>query len=116
MTKLTEKEVRKKAIFDGMSPKVQERILKKGYEVWDPFMEPNDPIDLRRRKTNLTARELTRSFLISCNFANYSNAFGEGAWELCKGLMDSDDRYRGMYAFALWYEKEQAKNEKKEKE
>ncbi len=47
MANLTpEEEQRKKAIFDGMSPRLQSRILKKGYDIWDPFMEPNDPIDL----------------------------------------------------------------------
>ena len=107
-----EEEERKKAIFDGMSPRVQARILKKGYEVWDPFMEPNDPIDLRKGKLNRTALDLTRSFLAACDFSGYSNAFGQGAWEICKGLIDEDDRYKGMYAFSVWYEKELANNGK----
>ncbi|OGP51536.1 MAG: hypothetical protein A2Y79_08475 [Deltaproteobacteria bacterium RBG_13_43_22] len=110
MANLTpEEEARKKAIFDSMSPKLQQRILKKGYEVWDPFMEPNDPIDLRKGKLNRTALDLTRAFLAACDFSNYSNAFGQGAWEICKGLIDEDDRYIGMYAFSLWYEKESVK-------
>ncbi|MGC1402891.1 MAG: hypothetical protein WA974_08180, partial [Thermodesulfobacteriota bacterium] len=62
-----EVEARKKAIFDGMSPKAQKHILKKGYEKWDPFMEPKDPIELRDNKQNLTARELARSFLAACD-------------------------------------------------
>lgn len=107
-------EVRKKAIFDGMSPKAQKHILKKGYDVWDPFMAPNDPIDLRKGKLKLTSLDLTRAFLATCEFSNYSNAFGEGAWEICKGLVDDDDRFKGMYAFALWYEKELKKAETKQ--
>jgi hypothetical protein len=107
-----EAEERKKAIFDSMSPKVQKHILKKGYDLWDPFMEPNDPIELRKEKQNLTAREITRSFLGACDFSEYSNAFGQGAWEICKGLIDEDDRYKGMYAFCVWYQKEMAKTEK----
>jgi hypothetical protein len=107
MAKLSpEEEERKKAIFDGMSSKLQSRILKKGYEVWDPFMEPNDPIDLRKGKLNRTALDLTRAFLAAWNSPDYSNAFGEGAWEMCKGLITEDDRFKGMYAFSLWYEKE----------
>jgi hypothetical protein len=102
----TEAEQRKKLIFDSMSPRVQKHILKKGYESWDPFMEPNDPIDLRKGKLNRTALDLTRAFLATCEFSNYSNAFGEGAWEICKGLINDDDRYKGMQAFAVWYEKE----------
>jgi hypothetical protein len=111
MAKLSpEEDERKRAIFDGMSPRVQSRILKKGYEVWDPFMEPNDPIDLRKGKLNRTALDLTRSFLAAWESSNYSNAFGEGAWEMCKGLINDDDRFKGMYAFSVWYERELAKN------
>ena len=110
--KLTpEEEERKKIIFNGMSPKSQARILKKGYENWDPFMQPNDPIDIRKSKLNRTALDLTRAFLAAWESSAYSNAFGEGAWEMCKGLINDDDRFKGMYAFALWYEKELAKGE-----
>jgi hypothetical protein len=101
-----EAEQRKKFIFDSMSPRVQKHILKKGYDAWDPFMEPNDPIDLRKGKLNRTALDLTRAFLADWAFSDYSNAFGEGAWEICKGLVADDDRYKGMQAFSLWYEKE----------
>jgi hypothetical protein len=107
MSKLSpEVEERKKAIFDSMSPKLQQRILKKGYDCWDPFMEPNDPIELRKRKQNQTARELARAFLADFDFSKYSNAFGEGAWEICQGLINEEEKYKGMYAFCLWYEKE----------
>ena len=108
-----DEEGRKKAIFDGMSRKLQQHILKKGYDAWDPFMEPNDPIDLRKGKLNRTALDLTRAFLTDCDFSGYSNEFGQGAWEICKGLIDDDDRYKGMYTFAVWYEKELKKDEKK---
>ncbi len=109
-----DEENRKKAIFDGMGPKLQARILRKGYDTWDPFMEPNDPIDLRKGKLNRTALDLTRAFLAECEAVNYSNAFGEGAWEICKGLVNDDDRYKGMQAFSIWYEKELKKETMKE--
>ena len=38
-----EYEMRKKAIFDTMSKRGQERILRIGYENWNPFQEPKDP-------------------------------------------------------------------------
>jgi hypothetical protein len=110
MPKLSpEAEERKKAIFDTMSPRVQKHILKKGYEVWDPFQEPKDPIELRDQKQNLTARQIARSFLAACDFSEYSNAFGQGAWEICLGLVNEDERYMGMYAFSIWYDKEKQK-------
>ena len=95
---------RKKAIFDSMSPKRQKHILKKeGYDEWDPFIEPKDPINLRMDKSRRTAQQLTREFLQSCPVENYSNAFGQGVWDLCLGIINNDDRYQGMYEFACWY-------------
>jgi hypothetical protein len=101
-----DEEGRKKAIFDGMSPKARERILRKGYQNWDPFMLPKDPIDLRQGVLRRTAMELTREFFSSCTPSEASKAFGQGVWEIAKGLVEEDERYLGMYRFALWYNQE----------
>ncbi len=99
-----EEDQRKKAIFDCMSPRRQKHILKKyGYDAWDPFIEPKDPIDIRKDKTNRTAIELAREFLASCDEEKYSNAYGQGVWDVCLGVINEDDRYRGMYEFSCWY-------------
>jgi hypothetical protein len=42
-----EAEKRKRAVFESMSPRRQKHILKKGYDKWDPFEEPKDPIDIK---------------------------------------------------------------------
>lgn len=103
--KLSEEEaVRKKAIFDAMSPRRQQHILKKGYDEWNPFMEPKDPIDIRTDKTRRTSRELIREFLQSSNLETYSNEYGRGAFEICMGIINGDDRFRGMYEFSCWYQ------------
>jgi hypothetical protein len=101
---IPEREEKKKAIFDHMSPRQQKVVLKKGYERWDPFIEPNDPIDLRKGKMNATATELTKAFLGTCPQETYSNHFGQGVWEICLGLVNDDEKYRGMYEFAVWYD------------
>ena len=98
-----EQEERKKAIFDGMSPRRQKHILKKGYEKWDPFQEPKDPIDIRRDPTKRTTKMLVREFLQSVEQENYSSAYGAGVLEICLGIINGDDRCRGMYAFSCWY-------------
>ena len=106
MRKLSpEDEERKKFIFDSMSPRRQKHILKKGYDQWDPFIEPKDPIEIRKDKSKRTARELAREFLATWNHEEYSNAFGQGVWEMCIGLVNNDDRYKGMYEFSRWYRK-----------
>jgi hypothetical protein len=105
MRKLSPEEAeRKKAIFDGMAPRRQNHILKKeGYDKWDPFIEPKDPINLRRDRSRRTAQQLARDFLQSCGIESYSNTFGQGVWDMCLGIVNDDDRYKGMYEFACWY-------------
>ena len=105
MTKISSEDEakRKKAIFSSMSPKRQKHILKKGYEKWDPFQEPKDPIDIRKDKTKRTTQTLVREFLQAVDSEEYSNAYGKGVFEICLGIINDDGRYRGMYDFSVWY-------------
>ncbi|RLC33230.1 MAG: hypothetical protein DRH32_01560 [Deltaproteobacteria bacterium] len=105
MSNLTpeETESRKKAIFDSMSPRRQKHIIKKGYAKWDPFEEPKDPIDIRKDKTKRTTQQLVREFLLSRTFDEYSNAYGRGVLDICHGIINHDERFQGMYDFAIWY-------------
>jgi hypothetical protein len=97
-------ELRKKSIFDGMSPRRQRQIMKRGYEKWDPFELPKDPIDIRRDKTRRTTQQLVREFLQNCGRENYSNAYGRGVLEMALGVVNDDDRFIGMYEFAIWHQ------------
>ncbi len=99
-----EEKKRKKAIFDSMSPRRQKHILKRGYESWDPFELPKDPIDIRRDKTQRTTQMLIREFLQTRSSEGYGNAYARGAFEICLGLINEDERYRGMFEFACWYQ------------
>jgi hypothetical protein len=101
---ITEEEVKKKAIFDSMSPRRQAFIKKKGYEKWNPFMEPKDPIDIRKDQSNRTSQMLVREFLQSRNLDNYSNAYGRGVLEMAIGIINDDDRFLGMYEFVVWHQ------------
>ena len=98
-----EAEKRKRAVFDGMSPRRQKHILKKGYDKWDPFEEPKDPIDIRRDKSKRTTQMLVREFLQSCSVEEYSNAYGRGVLEMALGIVNEDDYFQGMYEFSCWY-------------
>ena len=95
---------RKQAIFDSMSQKRRQHILKRGYERWDPFQEPKDPIDIRRDKTRRTSQMLVREFLQTRASDPYSNAYGRGVLEICLGIVNHDERFLGMYDFACWYQ------------
>jgi len=98
-----EAEDRKKAVFDSMSSRRQKHILKKGYDKWDPFEEPKDPIDIRKDKTKRTTQMLVREFLQSRDAEGYSNAYGRGVLEMAVGIINDDDRFIGMYEFVCWH-------------
>ena len=98
-----EVEARKQAIYDNMSPRAQKRILKLGYEKWDPFEAPKDPIDIRRDTSKRTSQMLVREFLQQLPLDNYSNSFGRGVLEMAVGIINDDDRFIGMYEFVCWH-------------
>jgi hypothetical protein len=100
-----ETEKRKRAVFESMSPRRQKHILKKGYDLWDPFEEPKDPIDIRRDPTRRTTQMLVREFLQSRTSEEYSNAYGRGVLDLALGLVNKDDYFRAMFEFSCWYRK-----------
>jgi hypothetical protein len=107
-----EEEERKKKIFESMSPRRQQHILKRGYEKWDPFELPKDPIDIRKDKTRRTSQMLAREFLQTRSGEAYSNEYGRGVLEICLGIVNDEDRFRAMYEFSIWYQ-ELLKKEKR---
>ena len=99
-----EAEERKRAVFESMSPRRQKHILKKGYDKWDPFEEPKDPIDIRKDKTKRTTQMLVREFLQSRSSEEYSNSYGRGVLDLALGIVNEDDYSLGMFEFSCWYQ------------
>ncbi len=98
-------ESRKKAVFDNMSSRRQKHILKRGYDKWNPFEEPKDPIDIRTDGTKRTTQMLVREFMESRDTQEpYSNAYGRGVLEMALGIVNDDDRFIGMYDFVCWHQ------------
>jgi len=103
-----EKERKKKAIFESMSPKRQQRILTKvGYENWDPFQEPKYPIDLRELEVEHKAMALYREFIKDSGIEQYSDEYIQAVREISKGLLKDEERYRAMFDFCCWYRKKE---------
>jgi len=98
-----DEERRKRTIFEGMSEKRRRHILKKGYEKWDPFLEPKDPIEIRKDRTQRTTITLVRDFLQTKSSEEYSNAYGQGVLEVALGIVNGDERFKGMFEFSCWY-------------
>ena len=100
---LDQEEDRKKAIFDAMSPRSQRHILKKGYDKWEPFQEPKDPIDIRKDKSKRTTQMLVKEFMQNKPQGSDSPAYRRGILEISLGLINDDYRFLGMYEFSCWY-------------
>ncbi len=94
----------KKFIYEKMNPRRRKWIDKIGFDKWDPFAAPKDPIDIRKEATNHTPQELATMFLRSRpDDQGYGEQFASGAMELAMGLLRRDSRFQGMFEYALWY-------------
>ncbi|MBI5845669.1 MAG: hypothetical protein HZB23_13490 [Deltaproteobacteria bacterium] len=105
MAMTEEEEGKKKAVFDQMRPRNQAHILKKGYDKWDPFLVPKDPIDIRKDATSRTTQQLVREFLQERQGDAPSHAFSRGVLELALGIVNNEERFIGMFEFAAWYQR-----------
>jgi hypothetical protein len=122
MAKLTpEEEEKKRAIFDGMSPKAQKHILKKGYDDWDPFMKPKEPLAYKLKQeakgeevTLDSGHELYERFFAERKLTDYSAEYVKGVLEISQGIFREQDSYQGMYDFSCWYEKWRKEHEEEE--
>jgi hypothetical protein len=95
--------LKKRAIFDSMSKRGQERILRIGYENWDPFQEPKDPREQIRGSIAMRADTLMRTFYRSGFWKEEARAFHFELRDLCMGIMRGDLRAQVIYEFCKWY-------------
>ncbi|MBW1982044.1 MAG: hypothetical protein JRJ12_12570 [Deltaproteobacteria bacterium] len=111
MAKLTpEKEKKKRELFEAMSPRSQKRIIKKGYDNWDPFMLPKEPPMYKLKQQAKgeevsidSGHELHERYFAERRITDYSVEYVKGVMEISQGLYREVDRYQGMYDFCLWY-------------
>jgi len=103
-----EYEFRKKAIFDSMSKRGQERILRIGYENWDPFQEPKDPRERIFSSASLRANALVKEFFVEELVGEESVAMHKEVFDLCKGVLQGEARATVLYKFCLWLSKKGA--------
>jgi hypothetical protein len=87
-----------------MSPRRQRQIEKRGYDIWDPFQPPKDPIEIRRDVTQRTSGQLVHAFLAAQNRGSRSEAYQQGVLEMAMGLIRGEDRILAMYEFSCWYQ------------
>ena len=87
-----------------MNPRRRKFVDRIGYDNWDPFQKPNDPLDLRMDVTKRTTQQLVREFLQqAAKKGQYSNDYARGALECALGVVNRDEKYLGTLDFCLWY-------------
>ena len=107
-----EREERKKAIFDGMSKRGQERILRMGYENWDPFQEPKDPRERIFGATSVKAGAIVGEFYrLGHAGQEESVSLHKELFELCRGLLQGETRARVIFEFCSWYKEKVGREE-----
>ena len=87
-----------------MSARNQKRVMKMGFDKWDPFAEPKDPIEIRRDPTHRTAHQLVVEFMQSSHHKTPSDAYRRGVLEAALGIINQEDRIIGMVEFIRWYQ------------
>jgi hypothetical protein len=97
-----EYEIRKKAIFDSMSKRGQERILRMGYENWEPFQEPKDPRERIFSPISQRSMALVDEFYKAAGLSKESVSLHKELFELCRGLLMGESRAKTIFEFSVW--------------
>jgi len=75
-----------------------------GYDNWDPFQKPNEPLDMRTDVSQRTTQQLVNEFLKdAAKKGPYGNAYSKGATECALGVVNRDEKYMGIFDFCRWY-------------
>lgn len=93
----------KRALYDKMNPRRRKFIDKLGYDNWDPFQAPKDPLDIRTERAGRTAQQLLGEFMAASGGAGRDRAWQAGAAECALGIIRKDEKYQGIFDFCLWY-------------
>lgn len=100
-----EQEMLKRDLYAKIPARRRKFIDRIGYTNWDPFPKPNDPLELRTDITKRTTQQLIREFLQSlppdqaCD-----NTYAQGALECALGIINNDEKFKGIQDFLRWYD------------
>ncbi len=98
-----EEEEQKRVFYERMSPRRRRFIDRIGFENWDPFEGPKEPMDLRTDITRRTVQELVRDFMKSAVGRVHGGEYAGGAMECAVGIVAGQEKYQGVLDFCVWY-------------
>ncbi|WP_285906898.1 hypothetical protein [Pseudodesulfovibrio pelocollis] len=93
---------RKLWMYEKMSPRRRKFVDRVGFENWDPFAAPFDPIDIRRDKTGHTSDHLTQLFMRHCG-KNANQEYVDAVNEFNVMLVMNFEKVRPVFDYCLWY-------------
>ncbi|MFP5211774.1 MAG: hypothetical protein ACLGPL_00195 [Acidobacteriota bacterium] len=94
-----------------MSKRSQERILRIGYENWEPFMEPKDPRERIFSSASMRATAIVKQFYEFQSDQEESVSMHKELFELCRGLLQGESRSRVIFDFCNWYKQQEGKKD-----
>jgi hypothetical protein len=100
-----EVEERKRYMYEKMSKRRRKFVDRMGYENWDPFAAPFDPIDIRTDKTGRTAHQLTADYMSSIG-KQANQEYIDAINEFNVMLVMNFEKVRPLYDYCLWYKDE----------
>lgn len=102
--KAEQAEAMKRAIYDKLSPRRRRFVDRVGYDNWDPFIIPKDPIEIRREERGMTVSQLIDAYMASGQgLRQRGPVFAQGVSDAALGMMQQDERIQGIYEFCRWY-------------
>ncbi|WP_243545527.1 hypothetical protein [Pseudodesulfovibrio tunisiensis] len=95
-------EERKRFMYEKMSPRRRKFVDRIGYDKWDPFAAPFDPIDIRTDTSGHTAHQLTQLFIRDMG-SQVNQEFIDAVSEFNVMLCMNFEKVRPIYEYCLWY-------------
>jgi hypothetical protein len=93
---------RKLYMYEKMSPRRRKFVDRMGFENWDPFAAPFDPIDIRRDRAGFTSDQLTQLFMRHCG-KNANQEYTDAVNEFNVMLVMNFEKVRPVFEYCLWY-------------
>ncbi|CCH50331.1 hypothetical protein [Pseudodesulfovibrio piezophilus] len=95
-------EARKRYMYEKMSKRRRKFVDRMGYENWDPFQAPFDPIDIRQDKSGYTSDQLSHLFVRESG-KHKNQEYIDAVNEFNVMLVMNFEKVRPIYDYCLWY-------------
>jgi hypothetical protein len=97
-----EMEERKRYMYEKMSKRRRKFVDRVGYENWEPFAAPFDPIDLRQEASGHTSDQLTHMFVRETGKSE-NQEYIDAVNEFNVMLVMNFEKVRPVFEYCLWY-------------